>query len=412
MALPFKIESNPASLYGCAPAPAVALPDSRFIIPDQYVGIELEMEGLAKVPKWPPFWTRHDDGSLRNGLELVTDGPKMGTSLVEALDSIAEFFHAQRNRTLSSFRTSTHVHLDFTRSTKYGEDVLGADTLYKAQNVALLYYALEPAFYAVAGKDRELTGYCYSLGASVIDFVEWLASSRGQFRRDTSRYYGLNFSSLVKFGTMEFRHMPLIKDTKEITRWVNVLMRLKRHVYIALSTTDSPEYLSDPDALRAAGEYVFAEYPDALASLDWGRRVAAVTRINTVLDAIAGNTRETREVAENAPAPSPWVTTPDWNPPRTATRRGTETAESATNNPLTPPNQLTDNYILRNHQPRDGRGWTALNLQELRQEIQAVRQQLTENWELFEEQRLRVRGVAAQPADTEVTSDNEQGESE
>ncbi len=72
------------------------------------VGIELELEGSDHIEA--DMWDCTEDGSLRNGCEMVCSRPYNGQELLDAINNLSEAVaesHAE-----GTWRCSTHVHMD------------------------------------------------------------------------------------------------------------------------------------------------------------------------------------------------------------------------------------------------------------------------------------------------------------
>ena len=211
--------------------PRMHKPDAELAIPDNFIGIEMECEGAPGINRSattgldrnvPEYWKRVEDGSLRNrGAEYITEVPLFGDAIREALRSFEQFYH--KNSLVSSFRTSTHIHVDFSQP---------RDTLHLVQDFLMGYYLLEEAFFGFDSPLRADCGYCYMFSVAENELLNLLkAKNDAEFRayaNSTSRYYGCNPQALAKFGTIEFRHLSLVTDPATVLRWINLILRLKK----------------------------------------------------------------------------------------------------------------------------------------------------------------------------------------
>lgn len=217
-------------------SPRLTTPDNKLAIPDQFLGIEQEVEAL-RLRKVPDGWNSVADGSLRNGIEYITADPLCGKELLSAIDSFYDEvnkanFSEENN---SSFRTSTHVHVDFTRRSGYRIANGRGDSLMGVRQFLLSYYMLEDMFFGVAGERRRYTGYCLPYSVANTDLIRILRARDGQefsSAVDTSgRYYGCNFKSLGRHGTVEFRHLELTVNPDKLINWINMILRMKKFTY-------------------------------------------------------------------------------------------------------------------------------------------------------------------------------------
>ncbi len=185
----------------------------------------------------------------------------------------------------ASFRTSTHVHFNFSNPEPY--ENIPEDTLERIQNFLCLYYLVEDVFYGIAGSDRECSGYCSSFKTAFADFAGLLrATTASEFTRAlklSARYYGCNPKSLEKYGTIEFRHLPLTPSAEEMARWINTIMRLKVMAYSIEG--DFGDYLGSITREQLV-QGVFLEYPQAIDFLD---EFAYANRVNALLGVLLTN---------------------------------------------------------------------------------------------------------------------------
>lgn len=205
--------------------------DSFWPIPDQYIGIEIEMEEYSAAQvrthrnAGSPFWTEHEDGSLRNGTEMVLSQAMMGTSLREAIS----YFFATFTTYVATPRTSIHVHVNMRQDEETVEGV---------RNMIALYYMYEDAFFTLADDNRKWCSYCNAFEdtppAILEAFMNPKASTEGLTMSlhasavvNQNRYYGLNLNALSKFGTIEFRHFPLVHEEGRLIDWIKLIMELK-----------------------------------------------------------------------------------------------------------------------------------------------------------------------------------------
>ena len=84
-------------------------PNDLLILNRRDIGIEIELEGWRGNDTSPPYWTLVNDGSLRNGVELVSSVIR-GDDVIKALDEAQKF--CVRNGAIFSDRCSVHIHLD------------------------------------------------------------------------------------------------------------------------------------------------------------------------------------------------------------------------------------------------------------------------------------------------------------
>ena len=198
--------------------------DSKRPDPKGYVGIEIEVEnvGWAENASWNSrnLWNLTSEGSLRDGIELVSV-PLAGKNIDRALADADKFFNLYTPHL--SFRTSVHIHLN----------VLDL-TCEELQRLITLYLHYEPAFFRLHKEwDRSENLFCIPTYKSfeIQEAYRMLNHDLRAGRVSSSylpwKYSALNSNSIYEHGTVEFRHMGGTINTKEISTWVNILLRLK-----------------------------------------------------------------------------------------------------------------------------------------------------------------------------------------
>lgn len=232
-----------ASLFGHVLKKYHNQPDESLPLPECVMGIEIEVEGgihgdrlishegrnsMAFVnPDFSAYWNIVADGSLRDGVELVT--PQLyGKDLVKAISTLSDINQSLRVTPVFSYRCSTHVHMDVRDMDKS-----------KFLNLAFVYLMYEKYLFKYWSKRRESNIYCiplnncYSHISPMMQLVkedndEILADIMRQFS-EPNRYCAFNIAALQKYGSIEFRHGEGTFDSEKIFNWVRILMHLKRY---------------------------------------------------------------------------------------------------------------------------------------------------------------------------------------
>ena len=220
----------------------IPTPSDNWPLHDQFVGIEIEIESPSPgemrnhIRSGRPFWAEHQDGSLRNGIEYVLSNPLLGAELEAAIDY---FFDTFKNYEITP-RTSIHVHMNMRQET---------DSLESLQNLCALYYMFEDSFFAIADMSRKWCSYCNSFEDNPPKILQSLFSAKSadafgkvmsEPHRNNDRYYGLNLQSLTKYGTVEFRHMPCVRDRDLLKNWIKLIMELKKAATKMAEAGESP----------------------------------------------------------------------------------------------------------------------------------------------------------------------------
>lgn len=193
------------------------------------LGLELELEGGRFEPV--PGWAMHEDGSLRNGVEYVFDGPQGGSDALTSIENMGAAFAAMKPR--PTFRCSTHCHLDVRDLT-----VLGVSKLFA------LYAINEDVMFDHCEEYRRWSNFCTPF-YNALDLVDGFA---GMVRSDLTskksitgaisvrnmrafpKYSALNLQPVCSFGSVEFRGSHAITNAEELLALAQRMLHLKRVV--------------------------------------------------------------------------------------------------------------------------------------------------------------------------------------
>lgn len=178
------------------------------------VGIEVELEKYSDVGNHV-YWRAEHDGSLREGgVEFVLRQPLTGLDLEKSIKEL--YADVLSKEYATSPRTSTHVHID-------ARDM----SVEHLRAMVFIYTMFERMIYDKVAPEREDSFYCTPLYNSVkhrrifskaLEQLEFTACPK---------YSGLNLKSLVRYGSVEFRMYEGLTNSKDLTKWVKMLMRLK-----------------------------------------------------------------------------------------------------------------------------------------------------------------------------------------
>jgi len=219
--------------------------------PDK-LGIEIEFEGVPEgglnfnVPKG---WQYHADGSLRNGAEIVSNGPRTLEQIEGDLDDAIKLFKDQGFVPVFSFRTSLHVHVNV-------NDLTHLQLL----NMFALYTIFEQPILEMGGEERIGNVHCMpvfmaqypveelrrGLQAASADKANRYGAGRNSLdnslrnlMRNDLRYSSFNWAAVSKFGTIEYRSHRGTLDKNDIMKWCRLILRLKE----AAKTYDNPQQI-------------------------------------------------------------------------------------------------------------------------------------------------------------------------
>lgn len=179
------------------------------------IGIEVEVEGTDLVANVPSrLWTRHEEGSLRNGIEYVTTERVRLENLPETMLEFKSLTSQAKFR--NSIRTSVHVHVD-----------VRSLTLRELYVAVCLFYLLEDTLVTSQGPTRIGNLFCLR-GRDAESIFNTLFQDAGkemhfQSWNNHNRYASQNLSAVKKFGSLEYRFLKGMTDPAEIEMWVRAL---------------------------------------------------------------------------------------------------------------------------------------------------------------------------------------------
>lgn len=196
-------------------------------------GVELELEGknVAMGGKAVKGWRQEADGSLRGeSIEWVFAKPCEYKEAVERVNRLFKQFKENKVVFNNSYRTSTHVHLNF--CDKKIRDVV---------NFFCVFTVLEELLEIYCGEGREGNLFCLP-SRDVEGVVKMLEEALlnyqnlGQFNNEI-RYCAANLCSLNKFGTVEIRTLRGADNGDMVLEWMEIL----RQIYVfAAEKMESP----------------------------------------------------------------------------------------------------------------------------------------------------------------------------
>lgn len=221
-------------------------PITGFIGPNdpRSYGIEIEAEGVgpegearfADLAGKKVGWQCVHDGSLRDGAEFISAGPRAYDNLVTDLESLEAYLAKKKYTPVFSYRTSVHVHMNAMDLTM--TQVFALFSLYTIFEAALIDFGGEercgnvhclPVSHAQGVLDTARNS-CYNGDAGEV-FARngWQGYQRQLTSRD-NRYASFNWASIADKGTVEFRSHRGTLDREEIMGWINVIDAMKTAV--------------------------------------------------------------------------------------------------------------------------------------------------------------------------------------
>ena len=208
-------------------------------------GIELELEGPGvrlNAVDTIKGWTKAEDPSLRgDSVEYVFTQPYEYESAVEHVKQLFALFEKNKVKIVNSYRTSTHVHLNFSD---------------KPLQAMINFFALHTMFEEIlehfAGEYRSGNLFCLSarMSEAVVDTLTHSIRTADfrAFRDDRLKYAACNLCTMYKFGSVEVRSMRGAKTAEEIIAWLGIINDLYLYSLKMVSPTEIIEALSQQGA--------------------------------------------------------------------------------------------------------------------------------------------------------------------
>jgi len=206
--------------------------DGVLVDDNMFVGVEIELEGVLMGKPIssliaPKYWKVEDEGSIREGAELIFSSPLQGSQIVSAMSSFRDFldnFNSYTNRfPVISDRCSLHVHVDVSDM-----------ELQQIHTMTILYGIYEKVFFQLLNPSRYNLNYCIPIVSSNFGtvFNKIAKSSISDYLVNIEvmcdKYSNLNYKSILKFGSLEFRGHPGTLNPNEIIDWINILLSIKK----------------------------------------------------------------------------------------------------------------------------------------------------------------------------------------
>jgi len=186
-------------------------------------GVEIEVEG-TRLPRrlHEAYWRVEQDGSLKaaEAWEYVTPGPMSLSGVKTALDYLSGEYKAYGSKVDESIRAGVHVHMNV-------QDW----NVKQVITFATIYYILEDVLMKWCGENREGNLFCLRARDAEYVLFRLLRSLKERnlkyLKEDIIRYSSLNYCSLFKYGSVEFRGMRGTGDLDAIYEWVEIINELR-----------------------------------------------------------------------------------------------------------------------------------------------------------------------------------------
>lgn len=194
-------------------------------------GVEIEVEG-TKLPnqefskEFDKYWKVELDGSLKamESLEYVFRSPLNIEQSEEALTILYDAFEKNKSVIDNSGRAGVHVHLNVQSLTPI-----------QLMTFATLYYVMEDYFVHWCGEARVGNHFCLRASDAEAVIYKLLECCKNREWRhlntDDIRYASLNWNSLFKYGSVEFRSMRSTDNKNDILTYINLINQLLKASY-------------------------------------------------------------------------------------------------------------------------------------------------------------------------------------
>jgi len=188
------------------------------------IGIEIELEGSnidRNCPLITRYWDVVHDGSLNDiGKEFVLKSPISIKSSYIPLKYLEKSFSRSNAHINDSIRCGCHIHVNV-------QDL----TVAQMWTFVSLYIALEEVLVDLCGEGRQGNLFCLRLkdAEHLLQYINESIKIGDLKALGTTniRYASVNLSSLVKYGSVEFRAMKGDRNFNRINAWAKTLINLR-----------------------------------------------------------------------------------------------------------------------------------------------------------------------------------------
>lgn len=196
----------------------------RYLSVKNIYGVEVEVEGvnLPNPGEVHPCWRLEKDSSLKTAeaWEYVLDKPTTYKGALKAIDLLDFAYQTKKSVVHDSVRAGVHVHLNVQNW-----------NIKQLMTFSTCYYILEDLLLHWCGENREGNLFCLrTKDAEYVLFRLYDALTQrnlGALKTENIRYSSLNYCSLFKYGTVEFRGMRGTPDLSLVKEWVSMIEELK-----------------------------------------------------------------------------------------------------------------------------------------------------------------------------------------
>lgn len=197
-------------------------------------------------------WRLENDGSIGGGLEFVCHSPASMEDTSEKLRLLYEELRGQDIDFEGQERAGVHLHVNVQEWNAY-----------QLLTFVTLYYIFEEVLVDWCGEHRVGNHFCLRVKDAEYLLVQLKTALEKRDLYDLNstklRYSALNFCSLFKYGSLEFRSMRTAPCHSYLVRWMEMIDKLVEFSKRYDNPLSLLEYLS-PKSMDTCMEEVFGEY--------------------------------------------------------------------------------------------------------------------------------------------------------
>lgn len=253
-------------VFGCDHPVARLQGCSRSLVDDSVlIGIEVETEDskldILKANKDLYYWRVETDGSLKSHFpyEFILKEPVQGATLEAAILELDTYL--SQTEVKYPHNTSLHVHVD----------VSDLDTE-QLRSFVYLAVSLESALIKISGNRRNNI-FCMPFGGSDGILLSELGKSLDAFKPspdydwvEFGKYSTVNFACVRTLGTVEFRTHVGTHKQPEITKWLNVLLALRKYAVESVTRGLALNVLDYVTSKRTLRDFLLDIWPGSIVA--------------------------------------------------------------------------------------------------------------------------------------------------
>lgn len=236
---------------------------------DGKFGVEIEVEGrlLPNVYEDPIFdtlWKVEHDGSLKSQFEnneYVMRAPLSLEGVKDSINILERRYQAKNSIVDETIRAGVHVHLN-----------IQSWTPLELMTFATTYYLLEDYFVHWSGEGRVGNHFCLrATDAEGVIYKIIDACEKRDWRHlntDDIRYASLNWNSMHKYGSVEFRSMRSTRKLEDVLRWVELIDQLTKGAKKFADPQDVLKSMSEFEGPERFIKHVMEDYADDFLKFD------------------------------------------------------------------------------------------------------------------------------------------------